>query len=102
MRLARRAGLLRCRRVHKSSRLQKARGPSTLQRLAVMLHHPASRGAWGCLLRRPPQEEDRGHTIKRVSTERLSKATWANITASRCKKPSEKGSGGNGPVGYRA
>lgn len=30
----------------------------------------------GMLLRSPP-EENRGHTIKRVSTERLSKATWA-------------------------
>ena len=54
-----------------------------IQRLAVMLHHLASRSAWGCLLRRPPQEEDRGRTIKRVSTERLSKATWAKITAGR-------------------
>ncbi len=47
------------------------------------------------MLRRPPQEEDRGHTIKRVSTERLSKATWANITASRCREAS-------GPSLYRA
>jgi transposase len=46
-----------------------------------MFHHLASRGAWGCFLRRPPQKEDRVHTIKRVSIERLSKAIWED----RCK-----------------
>ena len=41
----------------------------------------------GILVRRPSQNEDGRQTVKRGSIQRLSKATWANITASRCRLP---------------
>ena len=40
---------------------------------------PVIDGVWGCLIRRPP-EEDRGHRQARLG---LSKATWGNIIATR-------------------
>ena len=40
---------------------------------------PVIDGVWGCLLRRPP-EEDRGHRQARLG---LSKATWGNVIATR-------------------
>src|SRR5215212_980396 len=43
---------------------------------------PVIDGTWGCLLRRP-LEEDRGHRQARV---RLSKAAWANIIATRYRR----------------
>jgi hypothetical protein len=54
----------------------------SLQRLAVMLRHPSSM-AHGTLAKKiSREEEDRGHRQARV---RLSKATWANIIATRYK-----------------
>ena len=49
---------------------------------------PPIDGTWGCSLRRPPKE-DRGHPQAHV---RLSKATWANIIATRYKQLDEEGS----------
>ena len=44
---------------------------------------PVIDDGWGCLLRRPP-EEDRGRCQARLG---LSKVTWANIIATRYKTP---------------